>query len=247
MSHLKNTSLVVLCLSLSACGSAERLANVGKAPDMSHISNPQLQAGYKPVTMPMPAPKPDMKQENSLWSSNRQTFFKDQRAGKVGDILTVMVDIKDDAKLDNETERTRDGGEATDLDAFFGMEADLAKILPEEVNNNSLVNLAAKSKHTGKGSVDRKEDISLKLAALITQVLPNGNLVIHGSQEVLVNFEKRVVQIDGIIRPEDITPENTVPHEKIAEARVIYGGEGPITDVQQPRYGQQVFDVVYPF
>ena len=247
MSHLRNTSLAILCLSLSACGSAERLANVGKAPDMSHISNPQLQVGYKPVTMPMPAPKPDMKQENSLWSSNRQTFFKDQRAGKVGDILTVMVDIKDDAKLDNETERSRDASEDTGIDALLGMEGSLNRILPESVNPAQLGKFDSASDHKGKGSVDRKEDISLKLAALITQVLPNGNLVIHGSQEVLVNFEKRVVQIDGIIRPEDITPENTVPHEKIAEARVIYGGEGQITAVQQPRYGQQVFDVVYPF
>lgn len=158
-----------------------------------------------------------------------------------------MVDIKDDAKLDNETERTRDASEDTGVDALLGMEGSLNRILPESVNPSQLGKFDSASNHSGKGSVDRKEDISLKLAALITQVLPNGNLVIHGSQEVLVNFEKRVVQIDGIIRPEDITPENTVPHEKIAEARVIYGGEGQITDVQQPRYGQQVFDVIYPF
>src|SRR5690606_871241 len=92
---------------LSACGTSERLSNVGKAPQMSAIQNPQTRADYKPVSMPMPAPQVAYRQPNSLWQSNRKGFFKDQRAGAVGDILTVVIDIQDEADLENKTTRTR--------------------------------------------------------------------------------------------------------------------------------------------
>lgn len=241
------TLALLLSCSLSACGAAERMANIGKAPQMSQIENPQLQEGYKPVSMPMPAPKMAMRQPNSLWDSNRQAFFKDQRASNVGDILTVMVEIKDKAELDNETERTRKGGEAANLPDFLGLENSLDTILPDSVNPASLVNFANDSKHTGSGTIDREEKIRVRLAALITQILPNGNFVIHGSQEVRVNFEKRILSVDGVIRPQDVSTGNTINYDQIAEARIAYGGEGQITDVQQPRYGQQLYDIVFPF
>jgi len=245
--HGKTILALLTSCALSACGAGERLANVGKAPAMSTIDNPQLVQGYKPVSMPMPAPKIATREPNSLWDSNRQTFFKDQRATAVGDILTVMISIDDEAKLDNETERSRKNGENAGIDNFFGLEGSLGQVLPQAVDPENLVGVNSDSTHNGKGSIDRKEQIEVKLAAVITQVLPNGNFVIHGQQEMRVNFEKRVVGVDGIIRPQDVSVNNSVNYEQIAEARVTYGGEGQITDVQQPRYGQQVYDVLMPF
>lgn len=237
----------VLTLSLPACSGAERLAEIGRAPDMTPIENPQTKADYRAVSMPMPAPEVALKQKNSLWASNRQAFFEDQRADNIGDILTVTLDIKDKAELDNETERTRDANEDAGLNALLGYEADLAAVLPEAVNNTALVGAESTSRSTGSGSIDREEKINMKLAATVMQILPNGNMVIQGRQEVRVNFEKRILELAGVIRPQDITIDNTISYDKIAEARVSYGGKGQITDVQQPRYGQQVYDVLFLF
>jgi len=247
----KNTRTLIFSLfavsALSACGTAEKLANVGKAPQMTKIENPQLKANYKPVSMPMPAPEIVQKQPNSLWASNRKGFFKDQRASNVGDILTVLVDIEDEAELDNSTQRTRNGNEDANLPALGGYEQALNQILPEAVNPLNLTQFGSNSSSSGNGSTEREEAIELRLAAIITQILPNGNLVIDGSQEVRVNFEKRLLNVAGVIRPEDISINNTINHDQIAEARIIYGGEGHLTDVQQPRYGQQVYDILFPF
>ena len=246
--HIHKFSLALLaCTMLAGCGSLDRVSNIGKAPEMTKIANPTLQDGYQPVSLPMPAPKDTIRQKNSLWSSDRQAFFEDQRANDVGDIITVMIQMKDKAEIDNETERTRSSNENAGLDNLLGVEANLGAILPEAVDNANLVGADSDSSHTGSGTIDREEKIELKIAALITQMLPNGNMVIHGRQEVLVNFEKRILEIDGVIRPQDITLGNTISYEQIAEARIIYGGEGQITDVQQPRYGQQLYDIVFPF
>lgn len=246
----KTTKLIAtltVCAALSACGSVDRLSNVGRAPEMAKIENPQLKADYRPVSMPMPAPKESIKQPNSLWASDKKGFFKDQRASDVGDILTVLIDIQDEAEIENETERTRSSGETANIGGLLGYEDSLDAVLPEAVNPDSLIDLPSSSNYSGEGEIEREEEILVKLAAVVTQVLPNGNFVIHGSQEVRVNFEKRILQVDGIIRPEDVSINNTVNHDQIAEARIIYGGEGQITDVQQPRYGQQVYDIFFPF
>ena len=233
--------------SLSACGAADRLANVGKAPDLAPIENPVTKEDYQPVSMPMPAPQIASREKNSLWGGDKKGFFKDQRASDVGDILTVIVDIDDTAQLDNETERTRTSSESAGLNSLLGYEASLSDVLPEAIDNASLVDAGADSTHNGKGSVDREEEVKIQMAAIITQVLPNGNLVIEGKQEVRVNFEKRILAVAGVVRPEDISPTNTISSEQIAEARIAYGGEGQISDVQQPRYGQQVYDIIFPF
>lgn len=246
--HTRIALALVACSALTACGTADRIANIGKAPEMSTIANPVTKANYQPVSLPMPAPKKAERQKNSLWASaDRQTFFKDQRASDVGDIITVMIDISDEAELDNETERRRTGSEDAQLPAMLGLEGSLGQVLPEAINPANLIDFDSTSNHAGSGSVEREEEVELKLAAIITQILPNGNMVIHGSQEVLVNFEKRIVMIDGVIRPEDISVENTIASQQIAEARIVYGGEGQITDVQQPRYGKQLYDIVFPF
>lgn len=246
--QMTKTVLVLLMgCSLTACGASERLANVGKPPEVTAITNPQTQPGYQPVSMPMPAQEVAFRQPNSMWQSNRKSFFKDQRAGAVGDILTVTINIEDEAELKNDTDRSRSSSEEAGLPKLLGYETKLGKILNKNIDPAAMVSAEADSSSTGSGRTKREEDVTLKLAAVVTQVLPNGNLVINGKQEVRVNFEKRILNMAGIIRPEDVTIENTISYEKIAEARISYGGQGQITDVQQPRYGQQVFDVLFPF
>lgn len=232
---------------LTACGSMDRLANVGQPPAMSKIENPQLAEGYQPVSMPMPAPKLVSKQPNSLWQSNSKTFFKDQRATQVGDILTVLVDIEDEADMENKTQRKRSAAENVGLPNLLGYEQALNAVLPNAVDNEKLIGLNSGTNTSGDGKIEREESVKLRLAAVVNQILPNGNMVITGNQEVRVNFEKRVLQVTGIIRPQDITIDNTVTYDQIAEARIVYGGEGHITDLQQPRYGQQVYDILMPF
>jgi flagellar L-ring protein precursor FlgH len=240
-----------LCLTaalLSGCGDmVARLADVGKEPAMTQIQNPVHAPNYHPVSLPMPQTAMLTPNPNSLWRPGARGFFKDQRASRVGDILTVLISIADSAQLDNSTQRTRDNKENAKANAFLGIEQHLGSVLPKAVDPSNLVDLNSTSNSTGTGTIDRKEAINLKVAAVVTQRLPNGNLVLAGRQEVRVNFEVRQLQIRGVIRPEDITADNTISYEKIAEARISYGGKGQITDVQQPRYGQQVYDILWPF
>lgn len=241
-------ALIMLApLAVSACGIPERLSEVGQAPSLAPIQNPQAAAGYQPVSLPMPAPDRVEYNSNSLWRSGARAFFRDQRAKRVGDILTVVINIDDQASLDNTTSRSRSNSEGANVNNFLGLEGSLNRVLPETVDPGSLIDLGSDSSSTGTGSISRTESIEMRVAALITQTLPNGNLVIEGRQQVRVNFELREMQVAGVIRPEDITAANEISYDKIAEARLSYGGRGHISDVQQPRYGQQVYDILFPF
>ena len=234
---------------LAACNTADRLSQVGQEPPQSAVESPERLAGERPVVMPMPEPQVQEtnRQANSLWTPGTRAFFKDQRASEIGDILTVRIEIDDSADISNRTARSREANESAGLNSFLGYEAALDKVLPEAVNSGDLIDGSSSSGHTGAGNVTRNEEINLKIASLITQVLPNGNLVIAGRQEVRVNFENRILQVAGVIRPEDIGADNSVSYEDIAEARIAYGGEGQLSDVQQPRYGQQIYDILFPF
>jgi flagellar L-ring protein precursor FlgH len=245
---LARTSLFgALCLALAGCGAASRIAEIGQPPAMSGIQNPRTAPGYVPVTMPMPPQMEPTRSANSLWRTGARSFFKDQRARAVGDILTVEIDINDSAQISNATTRRRGAAENMGLPSFFGLESNLRNVLPEEVQPDNLVDFSSNGNSSGQGTIQRDERLTLKIAAVVTQVLPNGNLVIQGTQEVRVNFERRDLNITGVIRPEDITSANAIGYDKIAEARISYGGRGQITDVQQPRYGQQLFDIIAPF
>ena len=245
------------CTALTACGAADRISQIGKAPEVTQITNPTQEAGYQPVSLPMPSPKNVTRQKNSLWAADRTTFFKDQRAKDIGDIITVLINIEDEASFENESERSRSSSEDSNLSRLLGYESSLSRVLPQAIDtqnadgtsalNPILGQFGSDSNHTGEGTIEREEEVDVRMAAIITQILPNGNMVIRGRQEVVVNFEKRILQIDGVIRPEDITVQNDIGYDKIAEARILYGGEGQITDVQQPRYGQQLYDVIFPF
>lgn len=232
-----------LSLMLGACGAADRLANVGQAPALSPIEDPTAQKGYKPVQMPMPPIEHASYAPNSLWRTGSRAFFKDQRARQVGDLVTVKVKVTDRAQLDNTTKRSRKNGEDFGAENFFGAESKWkAKADP-----SSLLKMDTDSSSEGTGSVRRAEQLATNVAASVTQTLPNGNLVIEGKQEIRVNFEVRELIVAGVIRPEDIESDNTIESAKIAQARIAYGGRGQITDVQQPRYGQQVMDILLPF
>ena len=235
-------------LSLSACSSLERLSRVGEAPEFSAIENPVDRSDYKPVTMPMPEPEVEITQMNSLWSSNRQAFFEDQRADTVGDILTVVIDMSNSAEFESTSARSRAAGENAGISALGGFENYLdAKLLPDGGDPATLAGVNSTGSTSNTGSTESEDDLELRIAAVVSQILPNGNMVISGRQEVRVNYEKRVLEIAGVIRPEDITIENSIPYDKIAEARIGYGGKGFISDVQQPRYGQQIFDILLPY
>ncbi|MBX3492011.1 MAG: flagellar basal body L-ring protein FlgH [Parvibaculum sp.] len=233
---------VLVAATLAGCNSADRIANIGKAPDMAPVGTIEPR-----VSMPMPAAEEIVYQPNSLWRSGSRAFFRDQRAARVGDILTVLINISDNAKVDNTTKRSRANAENASVDNLLGYESYLGKVFPNAVDNTNLANLGSNSSSTGAGSVDRREKIELTVAAVVTQVLPNGNLVISGRQQVRVNFEVRELDVTGIVRPEDISNINTIQHTQIAEARIAYGGQGQISDVQQARYGQQLFDILMPF
>lgn len=250
MKNLKYIPLFVALSGLTACaGTLDKLENVGKPPQMETVQSPIQKANYQPVTAwPIPieaVSKP--RSANSLWEAGSRSFFKDQRANRVGDILTVMIDINDQADLTNRTDKSRTTQENMAAPNFLGLEEKLPKFLPGNPQLGSLLNLNGSNNHSGDGTIGREEEIRLKLAAIVTQVLPNGNLVINGNQQMRVNYEMRQVSIDGVIRPEDISSNNTITSDQIAEARISYGGQGELSDIQQPRVGTQVIDILSPF
>jgi flagellar L-ring protein precursor FlgH len=234
-------SLTVMAAFLCGCTAIDRLKNIGSGPpDLAPIANPEAKA----VAVAGPPSQPQL--SNSLWQPNAHSFFHDPRASRVGDVLTVDVTIADSGQISNTTNTGRTNSESANLTNFFGLESQLPTLLKGSDPAN-LVNLGSTGAQQGSGSVNRAEQISLTLAALVTQVMPNGNLVINGHQQVRVNSELRDLEISGVVRTEDITSDNTVNLAQIAEARIAYGGQGSITNMQQPRYGEQLFDILMPF
>lgn len=245
MKTFKIATILTLTAVLGACNTMDRLANVGNAPPLTQIQDPTTLAGYQPVRMPMPEPIADTYQSNSLYRTSAKGFFKDERAHRVGDILTVMVTVDDSAKISNTTNRNRSSSNNAGMGGIFG--AAVENVTAGAIDPAKAIDFTSGINDAGAGSVNRSEALQTSIAAVITQVLPNGNLVIEGRQEVRVNFEVRDLIVSGIVRPSDIQANNTIPSTKIAEARISYGGRGQITDVQQPRYGQQVLDAILPF
>jgi flagellar L-ring protein precursor FlgH len=229
---------------LGGCAAIDKISTITVAPPLSPVTNPTAQPNYRPVSMPMPEPVPVNYSPNSLWRNGSRAFFKDQRAHQIGDILTIKVKIADKAQLDNETKRERSTSDDSGITNLFG----LTKIpFTKQAIPNRLLTTDSTTSSDGKGNINRQEILQTNVAAVVTQVLPNGNLVIEGKQEVRVNFEMRELIVAGIVRPEDIEADNTMDSQKIAQARISYGGRGQITDIQQPRWGQQLFDHILPF
>ncbi len=244
----KLVMISMMCL-ITACSSTlDRLENINKQPPLTKTENPQAKPDYRPMTWPLPEPVPPTKQyANSLWQPGARAFFRDQRASRVGDILRIRIEIDDKAELDNETERRRNTQEEVTAPNVFGFETFYDNLLPGNPQGASLANIEGRTNNRGEGTVEREEKIETEIAAAVTQVLPNGNFVIQGSQEIRVNYEVREIAVTGIIRPEDIDSSNTIDSSQIAEARIIYGGRGQLMDIQQPRWGSQVIDILAPF
>ena len=236
--------LALLSLGLAGCGATDRIANIGKAPDMRAVENVSAPERERSISMPMPQQRPTVRTAGSLWRTGAQAFFKDQRADEIGDILTVRINIDDQADLLNGSSRTRSGSEDAAASALLGLASELNAL---GVPTDPAIAAAADSVYQGNGQINREEEVTTSLAAIVKDVLPNGNLVIEGRQEVRINFELREVYIAGVVRPQHIAADNTIEHTQVAEARISYGGRGQITDVQQPRYGQQLYDIIFPF
>jgi flagellar L-ring protein FlgH len=233
----------VLPLGLGACTMAQRLSEVGGPPRMAPMEDPTTQAGYRPLTMPVPPPSPPPTETASLWVPGARTFL-DQRASKVGDLITIVVNMNDAANWQNNSTGSRTSSELAGMTNLFGLENQLARI---PTNPKSPINLNSNNANTGTGQIQRNETVTLTLAGVVTQVLPNGNLVVVARQQFRVNSELRVLTAGGVIRRDDIASDNTIQLARMAEARISYGGRGQLTDVQTPRWGQQVMDAVLPF
>lgn len=239
--------LILLPVMLSACGNAERLSRVGRSPEMAPINDLTANPDGRPVVMPTPAAQEPPLAMNSLWRPGSRTFLGDQRAAKVGDLVTILVSIQDEAQLQNRLDRTRTSNETFGLPRILGLESSFARIFPNGTDPSRFVEAGSEGEAATSGVIRRQEAITLRVAATVTQTLPNGNLVVAGRQQVRVNQELRDLQVAGIVRPSDIQSDNTIRHDRLAEARIAYGGRGTLSDVQQPRWGTQIMDAILPF
>lgn len=240
---------IVFALVLALSGCLDRLSEVGRGPQLSAVDagiRANVSREREAMSAAPPTPRRAAYEQGSLWRSGPTSLFGDRRAARMGDILTVIININDQAKLQNSTTSSRSAGENMAIPNLIG--------IPAAINNRAGTNitdpaigLTSSSNTTGSGSIKRNEQIMLRVAATVVQKLPNGHLVVRGTQEVRVNNELRNLQVTGIIRPQDISRQNTITYDKMAGARVYYGGRGTVSDVQSPRYGQQILDIMAPF
>lgn len=229
--------LLALLVVTPLAGCAGDIRDIGREPTMSPVGS-GLSADVQPISTAV-FPPPLRGNRESIWDGSRSDIFSDPRAAKIGDVITVNIAINDSATFGNSTDR--------------GINSEIKGGLNYQLQNNNAqsqwypqVDVTSSSTTQGQGSIDRSEKIQLSVGAVVTDVLPNGNLVVSGSQEVRVNYELRVLNVAGIVRPRDISKDNTIPYNKIAEARISYGGRGRIMEVQQPAVGQQIWDRFKP-
>lgn len=237
-------SIFVMTAALSGCA---RLDHIGKPPTFSPSTATKEHNAMLSPGLPLRVDPQDPTEAASLWSGARQSLLGDRRAIQQGDILTVVIEIDEEAEISNATDRSRSGSESLGIPDLFGLPQRINDDLPEGASLDTAVSINSQSSSSGDGSVKRNEKLTLRVAATIVDVLPNGVLAISGSQELRVNFEMRELLVTGYVRPADISRKNEITYDKIATARVSYGGRGQITDVQQPRIGQQVLDVILPY
>lgn len=239
-----STAILLVTLAVSGCG---RTDHMGKAPSFTPTTNNQEHYAMMNPPLPQQASVSRRSDTASLWSGNKASLLGDRRAASRGDILTVVIEVDEKAQIKNESERNRSGSDSLSIPALAGLPQRINERLPNGATTDPLVDLSSDSKSSGDGSVKRSEKLTLRVAATVVDVLPNGVLAIEGSQELRVNFELRELLVSGFARSEDISRQNEITFDKIASARVSYGGRGQITDVQQPRWGQQVMDAVLPY
>ncbi|SIS65454.1 flagellar basal body L-ring protein FlgH [Phaeovulum vinaykumarii] len=242
---MRRTLLILSMIPIAACG---RLEDVGRAPALTPVERSNEYFAMTSAALPTSlSTSTDPTGGSSLWSGGRSSLLGDRRASERGDILTVVIEIDEKAEISNSTGRSRSGSDSMGIPQFLGIPQRLDPRLPEGASMADAVSTSSNSSYQGDGSVSRKEKMTLRVAATITERLPNGVLRIEGKQEVRVNYEVRELIVSGFVRPGDISRQNEITYDKIAGARISYGGRGQITDVQQPRYGQQIADIILPF
>lgn len=235
--------ITVACLALAGCGN---LNHVGRAPEFSPLDgNSEHSAMYS--ALPETANNRGPTEQSSLWTAQRSSLLGDHRASKRGDILTVVVQINDQATINDSSGRSRTASDKVGMPSLFGIPQRLDAILPPGATSANLVSTSSASTFAGTGNVARNEKVTLRLAATVVEKLPNGVLRIEGQQQVRVNNEMRDLLVSGYVRPDDISRQNEITYDKIADAQISYGGRGQLTDVQQPSWGQQIADQVLPF
>lgn len=239
---------IIALLALAPLAACSTVTEAVKGPELAPVGYPtQLVGREQPGFVSAREPPPQAASANSLWRTGARAFFIDQRASRVGDILTVNIDINDSAQTSNASNSSRTAGMSAGVNNFLGLESSLGRFLPGGFDPANAVNTQSQSSNAGTGSVTRAEKISLTIAAVVTNVLPNGNMVIQGTQEVRTNAELRQLTVAGIVRPEDISSANTIRHTQIAEARISYGGRGDISRVQKVPAGQSLVERFQPF
>ncbi len=241
-SKLFPLATLLLAVTLSGCG--DRLENIGKPPALTGIDGSREALAMSTTPMPHDIAARRSSDGASLWTAGRSSLLGDRRAQQSGDILTVVIEIDEKAEVSASSGRKRSGSEKMSISALLG----IPQLGPMgNVNLAPGVATSSDSASSGNGTTKRKEKLTLRVAATVVGQLPNGVLQIQGTQEVRVNYELRELLVTGFVRPEDISRQNEIPYDKIASARISYGGRGQITDMQQPRYGQQIADTVLPF
>lgn len=236
--------LILALAFLSACG---RMEQVGRAPDFVPIEGSNQHNAMYSNPMPESTAPNGPSDASSLWAAGQSSLFGDRRATRRGDILTVVIEINDSAEIKNTSGRSRSGAESMTAPAMLGIPQFINREMPAGSSMDNAADTTSSSTYKGDGSTKRNEKLTLRVAATVIDELPNGVLRIEGRQEVRVNFELRELLVSGYVRPIDVSRQNEITYDKIAGAEISYGGRGQITDVQQPRYGQQIADIVLPF
>ncbi len=238
-------SVLALAVALEGCATAKEDL---KGATLTPMGNPVANAPPSAASLVFRAhEEPQAASPNSIWRAGARTFFNDQRASKVGDILTVLITIDDSAQVTNDTAHERKTSNTMNLGNLFGLESTLGRVLPKAFAPATALNVGADSAMTGTGSINRADKINLTIGAVVVKVMPNGNLVVEGRQEVKTNAEVRELTVTGLVRPEDITASNTINHTQIAEARISYGGRGDLTRTQRSPGGQALLESFSPF
>lgn len=241
---MKRPILILPGLALAACGD---LSQVGRAPDFSPLEGSYQHHAIYSTPMPEVADPSAPTDASSLWTASSHSLLGDRRAARRGDILTVVIEIDDSAEISNSSGRSRSGSQSMGIPQMLGIPQRLDEKLPDGASMATAVDTRSSSTFSGNGEVSRSEELTLRIAATVVEELPNGVLRIEGQQEVRVNYELRELLITGYVRPNDISRQNEITYDKIAGARISYGGRGQLSEVQQPRYGQQISDILLPF
>jgi flagellar L-ring protein FlgH len=237
-------SILLITIVLTGCG---KLSQVGRSPEFSPLAGGDQFSAMYSSNMPQDVEPSSLSDGSSLWTAGTDSLFGDRRAAQRGDILTVVIEINDQATISNSSGRSRSGSKKSGLPEFLGIPQRIDEALPEGASMDEAFESKSSSTFKGNGNVARQEQLTLRIAATVVEELPNGVLRIEGQQEVRVNFELRELIVTGYVRPIDVSRQNEITYDKIAGARISYGGRGQITDVQQPTYGQQAAEIVLPF